>query len=188
MRMSLHKEEILDMGVTQNQHGDRLLISYSLDGLMKIVSFQNQQCRPEVLKSISTRQITVGMTFHRQYMLLTLQNALQIFKVEDTGCRVTTSLTNALHDHETNILFVDIERTHEYVTHHIIRLIATCSLYTLKVFNFDKVCVLTIQLHLKIDLACFVNQKADVLLSIDGGLAQIRNILKYMEFVFVCGI
>lgn len=30
--MSLHKEEILDLGVSTNHHGDKMLISYSLDG------------------------------------------------------------------------------------------------------------------------------------------------------------
>ena len=39
--MSLHKEEIIDLGVTKNDHGDRMLISLSIDGAMKFVSFQN---------------------------------------------------------------------------------------------------------------------------------------------------
>lgn len=90
-------------------------------------------------------------------------------------------MTNALSDHETNILFVDIERSKQYNFTFIIRLILVSSLFTLKIFNFDKTLLMTIQLHLKIDLACFSNQKGDILISIDGGLAISRNILKYLN-------
>jgi hypothetical protein len=55
MRMSLHKEEILDLGVTTSEHGDKTLISYSADGLFKFVSFQNTLSKPEILRSLAIK-------------------------------------------------------------------------------------------------------------------------------------